>query len=44
MTDPNQGEPEGLHRWRRRLVYAGRWAFDVFRGHARGRHLDDRRE
>jgi len=44
MTDWNQREPEGLRRWRQRLVDAARWALDVFRGHARSRHLDDRGE
>ncbi len=29
-------------RWRQQLVAAGRWAFDVLRGFAWSRHLDQR--
>lgn len=32
----------GWRRWRDAVVAAARWAVDVFRGHARSRHLDNR--
>lgn len=42
--DPDETEPRRWQRWWRSLVAAGRWALDVFRGHAWSRHLDNREE
>lgn len=39
---PDESAGEGWRRWRDALVAAARWAVDVFRGHARSRHLDNR--
>lgn len=44
MTDQGSSELGAgrLRRWWRQLVAAGRWAFDVLRGFAWSRHLDQR--
>ncbi|MFB9824267.1 hypothetical protein [Halobaculum roseum] len=44
MTDdrPTEREPGGLERLRERVRAAARFTFEVLRGHARSRHLDNR--
>lgn len=38
----DESASEGWRRWQDAVAAAAEWAADVFRGHARSRHLDNR--